>query len=41
MKEIEKYLPEGWREQAFLKKAHIRGRAIKTVEELLSLNLLH
>jgi len=39
--EIEKYLPDGWQEQCREKKALIRGRTIKTPEQLLELNLLH
>ena len=41
IKEIEKYLPEGWKEQAKEQKALVRGRRIKTPEQLLELNLLH
>ena len=39
--EIEKYLPDGWKEQCRETKALVRGRSIKTPEELLELNLLH
>jgi len=39
--EIEKYLPEGWKEQAREARALVRGRTIKTPEQLLELNLLH
>ena len=41
IKEIVGYLPAGWKEQARETKALIRGRTIKTAEELLGLNLLH
>ncbi len=41
IKEIEKYLPFGWKEQAQEQKALVRGRTIKTPEQLLELNLLH
>jgi len=41
IKEIEKYLPEGWKASAREKGALVRGRKIKTAEELLELNLLH
>jgi hypothetical protein len=41
IKGIEKHLPEGWKEAAREKKALVRGRTIKTAEQLLELNLLH
>jgi len=41
LKEIVKYLPAGWQEQAREQKALVRGRTIKTAEQLLELNLLH
>lgn len=41
IKEIEKYLPEDWKEKCRESKALIRGREIKTEEELLELNLLY
>lgn len=41
IKDIEKYLPEGWEEKSKELKALSRGRQIKTAEELLALNLLY
>ena len=41
IKEIERYLPEGWKEKCRELKALVRGRQIKTAEELLTLNLLY
>lgn len=41
IKEIEKYLPKDWKEQCRKSKALVRGREIKTAEELLELNLLY
>jgi hypothetical protein len=41
MKEIEKYLPEGWEEKAKETGALRRSRNIKTAEELLALNMLY
>lgn len=41
IKEIEKYLPKNWKEQCRKSKALVRGREIKTAEELLELNLLY
>ena len=41
IKAIEKYLPQGWQDQARAQKALVRGRIIKTPEQLLTLNLLH
>lgn len=40
-KDMEKYLPEGWKEKCKELKALSRGRQIKTPEELLKLNLLY
>jgi hypothetical protein len=39
--EITKYLPEGWETAAHEAGALVRGRKIKTAEDLLELNLLH
>ena len=41
MKEIIALLPDGWREAAKTEKALIRGRNIKTPEDLLGLNFLY
>jgi len=41
IKGIERHLPSGWKEAAREKKALVRGRTIKTPEQLLELNLLH
>ena len=41
IKDIKKYLPEGWEEKCKELKALSRGRQIKTPEELLELNLLY
>ena len=38
---IEKHLPAGWQGQCKEKKALVRGRTIKTPEQLLELNLLY
>jgi len=41
IKELTKYLPEGWEAMARETGALLRGRKIKTAEDLLELNLLH
>jgi len=41
LQELTKYLPTGWEAQARETGALLRGRKIKTAEELLELNLLH
>jgi len=41
IKEITKYLPAGWEKAAQETGALLRGRKIKTAEDLLELNLLH
>ena len=41
IEEIEKYLPKDWKEQCRKSKTLVRGREIKTAEELLELNLLY
>ena len=41
MEKIFEMMPEGWKEAAETEKALIRGRNIKTPEELLRLNFLY
>jgi len=41
IKEIVKYLPKGWEAAAQETRALLRGRKIKSAEDLLELNLLH
>ena len=41
MEKILEIMPEGWQEAAKSQKALIRGRNIKTPEELLRLNFLY
>ena len=41
MEKILEIMPEGWKEAARSQKAFIRGRNIKTPEELLRLNFLY
>jgi len=41
IKEITKYLPEGWETAARETGALLRSRKIETAEDLLELNLLH